>query len=131
MTSYEVVLERAGAPNHTIEVDERETILEAARRDGVRLPADCLKGTCTTCVGRVAGIEGEDESESEGEGNGKTTDSRPDAALAVDYRRPPQALDEHERADGYVLLCIALPRADCHIEVGPQVRAEVGDSPWR
>ncbi|ADD05655.1 ferredoxin (2Fe-2S) [Natrialba magadii ATCC 43099] len=125
MTSYEVVLERPGSPDHTLEVSKRETILEAARRDGVRLPADCLKGTCTTCVGRVVGVEGEDD------GDDETTDSRPDAALAVDYRRPPQALAGHERADGYVLLCIALPRADCRIEAGPQVRAEVGDSPWR
>ncbi|ELY98481.1 2Fe-2S iron-sulfur cluster-binding protein [Natrialba asiatica] len=142
MTSYDVTLERTEGPTQTIAVDERETILEAARRAGVRLPSDCRKGTCTTCVGRVLAVDGEPEPEPEAEAEAETepeletpsgdrSDHHPDAATAVDYRRPPRALDERERTDGYALLCIALPRADCRIEVGPRVRAEVGDSPWK
>lgn len=123
--THEVTLERTDGPNRTIEVDDGETVLEAARRAGVRLPADCLEGTCTTCVGRVVAVEGDDES-ADGD-----PDQRPDAGTAVDYRRPPRALEERERAEGYALLCIALPRTDCRIEVGPRVRAEVGDSPWK
>ncbi|WP_323172964.1 2Fe-2S iron-sulfur cluster-binding protein [Natrialba sp. PRR66] len=152
MTSYDVTLERTDGPTQTIAVNERETILEAAQRAGVRLPSDCRKGTCTTCVGRVVAVEAEPEPESEVETepeagaeveaeaeaepeletpSGDRSGHQPDAATAVDYRRPPRALEERERTDGYALLCIALPRADCRIEVGPRVRAEVGDSPWK
>lgn len=109
MTGYEVTLELAGQPDRTIAVNERETILAAARRAGVRLPADCHEGTCLTCVGRVLD---------------------PDSGNVVEYNRAPTALTADERATGYVLLCIAVPRTDCRIRVGPAVRSAVGDSPW-
>lgn len=125
MTHYDVTLERAGGSDRTIEVDESETVLEAAQRAGVRLPSDCRKGTCTTCVGRVLAVDGDREEADDSEPD------RLDVATAVDYRRPPRGLDESERAEGYALLCIAMPRADCRIQVGPRVRAEVGDSPWK
>lgn len=124
MRDYDVTLERTSGPTRTIAVSDDETVLEAAQRAGVRLPYDCRSGTCITCVGRLLGLEDGDES---GEGG---TDQPLDAAAAFTYRRPPQALTDGERADGYVLLCIAHPRASCRIEVGPRVRAEVGDSPW-
>ncbi|SFC29650.1 ferredoxin [Halobiforma haloterrestris] len=121
MTEYEVTLEWPDGGTDTVAVDSRDTVLEAAQREGIRLPADCRKGTCTTCVGRVVGVDGD----------GATGAIGPvDAAEAFDYRRQPAALTDGERADGYVLLCIALPRADCRVAVGPAIRAEVGDSPW-
>jgi ferredoxin len=116
MTGHDVTLEWPDGRRETVTVEPRETILEAALREGIRLPYDCRKGTCTACVGRVLEVDGED--------------GEPDAAAAVDYRRPPQALAESDRANGYALLCIAHPRADCRIEVGPMVRSQVGDSPW-
>ena len=115
MTRYDVTLEWTDGRSQTVPVAPQETVLEAAGREGVRLPYDCRKGTCTTCVGRVLEVDGAAER---------------DAAAAFDYRRSPEALTDEERADGYVLLCIAAPRADCRVEVGPMVRAEVGDSPW-
>ncbi|PGF16122.1 ferredoxin [Natrinema sp. CBA1119] len=124
MTEHDVTLERTDGPNRTIAVDEDETVLEATQRAGVRLPYDCRSGTCITCVGRLLALEDGDES---GEGE---RDQPLDAAAAFTYRRPPQALTDDERADGYVLLCIAYPRANCRVKVGPRVRAEVGDSPW-
>ena len=141
MTRYEVTLERADGPNRTIEVGDDETVLEAAQRAGVRLPYDCREGTCITCVGRLIGIEGEDEgaatdvgedvdSDADTDADGADGVDRPRDADAFAYRRSPAALTDRERADGYVLLCIAAPQADCRIEVGPRVRAEVGDSPW-
>jgi len=124
MTSHDVTLERLDGPNRTIEVGDDETVLEATQRAGVRLPYDCRKGTCITCVGRLLAIEdGASESDAGGAEQPRDTD-------AFTYRRPPAALTDRERADGYVLLCIASPRTDCRIEVGPRVRAEVGDSPW-
>lgn len=117
-TDYEVTLEWPDGRRETVAVEPRETVLDAALREGIRLPYDCRKGTCTACVGRVVAIEDE------------ASDGRPDAADAVDYRRPPRALEESDRADGYALLCVAQPRSDCRIEVGPMVRSQLGDSPW-
>lgn len=122
MTRRDVTLEWPDGREQTIAVDPRETVLEAARREGIRLPADCRKGTCTTCVGRLLALEGDDAAD-------ETAESV-DAAAAFDYRRPPQGLTASERADGYVLLCIATVTADCRVAVGPRIRAEVGDSPW-
>ncbi len=133
MTGYDVTLERPNGSDRTIEVGEGETVLEAAQRAGVRLPSDCRKGTCITCVGRVlaVGSESDEPEDIEPDAADDRGPDEIDVANAVDYRRPPQALEEDERADGYALLCIALPRADCRIRVGPRVRAEVGDSPWK
>lgn len=117
MTSYDVTLEWTDGRTRTLEVAESQTVLDAAQRIGARLPYDCRSGTCITCVGRLLGVE--DESE-----------GQPEDADAFAYRQSPRALTDEERADGYVLLCIAQPRADCRLEVGPRVRAEVGDSPW-
>ena len=133
MTRYDVVLERTDGPTETIEAGEDESVLEAAQRAGVRLPYDCREGTCITCVGRLLEIEdggegGGEESDADDDGDG--TGRSPDPADAFTYHRSPAALTDRERGDGYVLLCIARPRADCRIEVGPRVRAQVGDSPW-
>ncbi|WP_440766384.1 2Fe-2S iron-sulfur cluster-binding protein [Natronorubrum sp. DTA7] len=125
MTRYDVTLEWLDGRTETIGVENGQTVLEAAQQAGIRLPYDCRTGTCITCVGRV--LEAEDGAADAAEGE---TGRSFDVATAVDYRRSPRALSERERADGYVLLCIALPRIDCRIRVGPRVRAEVGDSPW-
>ncbi|WP_255169526.1 2Fe-2S iron-sulfur cluster-binding protein [Natrononativus amylolyticus] len=114
MTRHEVTLEWPDGRSRTVAVEPSETVLEAALREGVRLPYDCRKGTCTTCAGRVLAVE----------------DDALDVADAVDYRRPPRALEAGDLTDGYALLCIALPRSDCRIAVGPMIRSELGDSPW-
>ena len=129
MTRYDVTLEWTGGSTQTIEVSEDETVLEAAQRVGARLPYDCRKGTCITCVGRLIGLEG-GATDVDGGDRENETDASLDATDGFSYRRSPQALTDGERADGYVLLCIASPRTDCRIEVGPRVRSEVGDSPW-
>lgn len=116
MTSHDVILEWRGGRRHAVTVGHGETVLEAALRGGVRLPYDCQKGTCTACVGRLLAVDGDDI-----DGGARS---------AVDYRHVPQALSERERADGYVLLCIATPRADWRVAVGPTIRAELGDGPW-
>ena len=133
MTTYDVTLERTDGPNRTVEIAENETVLEAAGRAGVRLPYDCRKGTCITCVGRLLEIEGESEvtdTDADADADTDGTGHSPDPADAFSYRRSPAALTDREQADGYVLLCIAYPQTDCRIEVGSRVRAEVGDSPW-
>lgn len=132
MTTHEVILEWTDGRTRTIDVTERQTVLEAAQRVGARLPYDCRSGTCITCVGRLLALEDGESDGDEGESDGeeKGTERPPEVADAFAYRQEPRALTDDERDDGYVLLCIASPRADCRIEVGPRVRAEVGDSPW-
>ncbi|WP_114576793.1 2Fe-2S iron-sulfur cluster binding domain-containing protein [Saliphagus sp. LR7] len=111
---HDVTLEWPDGRSRTLAVEPRESVLDAALRKGLRLPYDCRKGTCTTCVGRVVAV----------------ADDAVDPASAMDHRRAPRALDPDDLADGYALLCIALPRADCRVVVGPTVRSELGDSPW-
>ncbi|MCU4926047.1 2Fe-2S iron-sulfur cluster-binding protein [Halobacteria archaeon AArc-dxtr1] len=129
MTQYDVTLEWPDGRTETVAVDPRETVLEVGLREGIRLPYDCRKGTCITCVGRVLAV-GEDDTGASDVVDTVDSSAAVNAADAFDYRRQPRALTERERRDGYVLLCIAVPRADCHVQVGPMVRAEVGDSPW-
>jgi CDP-4-dehydro-6-deoxyglucose reductase len=72
---------------------EGESILSAALRQGVMLPYSCKNGTCGSCKGRV--LSGE-----------------------VHYPfHPPLALERHEFAEGYALMCQAEPVEDLEIAV--------------
>lgn len=84
-----VVTNRDG---HVIEVEDGQTILEAAEADGVILPYGCRYGGCVTCAARL--VSGSVD--------------QPDAVGLKDYM-----------ADaGYVLTCVARPVSDCELEVG-------------
>ena len=87
--SYEVVVEPLGV---TIEVEEGQTLLDAALRDGVYLPHACGHGLCATC--KVDILEGEVE--------------HGDAS--------PFALMDMERDEGKCLACTATPQSDLVIE---------------
>ena len=131
-TDYDVTLEWPNGRTETVAVGARESILEAALREGIRLPYDCRKGTCTTCVGRVVAVDGDGDGETDADANADAAAQSDalDASRAVDYRRSPTALTDRDRANGYALLCIAIPRTNCRVEVGPRVRAGVEESPW-
>lgn len=78
--------------NQRFEVNEGETVLAAALRQGVVLPYSCHSGSCGTCKGRV--LSG-----------------------SVDYGTyQKKALTQAERAQGKVLLCQARPLGDLVIE---------------
>ncbi|ARS91432.1 2Fe-2S iron-sulfur cluster-binding protein [Natrarchaeobaculum aegyptiacum] len=83
-------LEQAGE-SVTIEVRADQSILEAARAEGLWLSADCQQGWCITCGARL--LEGE-----------------------VDHGDAKRYYPEDEAA-GFVLTCVAKPRADCILEV--------------
>ncbi|CAG0911761.1 unnamed protein product, partial [Cyprideis torosa] len=87
--SYEVTIEPLGA---TIEVEDGQTILDAALRAGVWLPHACCHGLCATC--KVQVVEGEVE--------------QGDAS--------PFALMDFERDEGKCLACCAIPESDLVIE---------------
>jgi ferredoxin len=66
-------------------------VLEAAIEAGVDMPYSCTVGGCGTC--RVRVLQGD---------------------LAMDE---PNCLSDQERAEGYVLACIARPASSCVVEV--------------
>ncbi|SFR60094.1 2Fe-2S iron-sulfur cluster-binding protein [Halogeometricum limi] len=83
-----------------------ESVLAAAEREGVRLPAGCRRGFCGTCTSYlVAGVVG--------------------------YDTEPRALRTRHRRRGYVLPCIARPETACTLRVGPEVVRELRQNPWR
>lgn len=76
-----------------IEVDEDETILEAALNQGVRLYYACKEGQCAACKNFC--LSGE-------------IDHDPYSNFA---------LSDQEHDEGFVLLCKAFPFSDCEIEI--------------
>lgn len=89
MTTHTV---RLGASGSAFQVDEGLTILEAALLAGLRLPNSCRNGTCRTCICRVA--------------HGAV-------AHTIDW---PGLLPE-EKAEGYVLPCVARPLSDVELDL--------------
>ncbi|MDX1724408.1 MAG: phenol 2-monooxygenase domain-containing protein [Pseudomonas sp.] len=87
--SYTVTIEPTG---EQIEVEEGQTILQAALRQGVWLPFACGHGTCATC--KVQVLEGEVEIGA----------------------ASPFALMDIEREEGKVLACCATVQSDVTIE---------------
>ena len=87
--TYNVTIEPTG---EIIEVEEGQTILQAALRQGVWLPFACGHGTCATC--KVQVVEGE----------------------ADHGAASPFALMDMERDEGKVLACCAMPMSDMVIE---------------
>lgn len=87
--TYEVTIEPTG---EVVEVDEGQTILQAALRQGVWLPFACGHGTCATCKCNL--LEGD-----------------------VDLgNASPFALMDMEREEGKILACCAIPESDLVVE---------------
>ena len=86
---YQVSIQPSG---HQFTVNDDETILEAALREGFSLPYGCRNGACGACKGRV--LSGQ-----------------------LDYgTHSPNALKEEERVQGRALFCRAKPLSDLTIE---------------
>jgi CDP-4-dehydro-6-deoxyglucose reductase len=77
---------------HSFDVEEHETILEAALRQGIGLPYGCRNGACGACRGKV--VSGE-----------VRTDGYAESALS-----------EQDRVQGYTLFCCAHAEGDVTIE---------------
>lgn len=94
--SYELTIEPLG---QTIEVEEGQTILDAALRAGIYLPHACCQGLCATCKVQV-------------------TDGEIDHGKASDF-----ALMDYEREEGQCLACCTTLESDITIE------AEIEEEP--
>jgi ferredoxin-NADP reductase len=75
--------------DRTVEIEPSQTLLEAAEGAGAAIPCMCRAGVCGACRTKV--VEGETECTSD-------------------------ALDEDDRANGYVLPCVTWAKSDCAIE---------------
>jgi ferredoxin len=96
--SYNVAIEFEGE-THELSVEEDEYILDAGLAAGLDMPFSCREGNCTTCTGKLKAGEVD---QSDG-----------------------TALDKEDREDGYVLLCSAYPREECHVEAGNEIQEEL------
>src|SRR5581483_9738229 len=73
-------------------VGDGETVLAAGLRQGLALPFGCQTGGCASC--RVRCLQGQ-----------------------VHYAIPPQALSPAETERGYILMCLARPASDLHLDL--------------
>ncbi|MEX3692584.1 2Fe-2S iron-sulfur cluster-binding protein [Paraburkholderia sp. BR14263] len=73
------------------------TLLEAAAFEGIRLPRMCRNGTCRACLCRV--VSG-------------------DVSFTIEW----PGLSREEKAEGYVLTCVAVARTDLVLDV-PEAEA--------
>ena len=89
----------------SFEVDARRTLLEALEAHGVSLPYGCRYGGCISCAARLV-------------------DGEVDQSTGV-------ALNGRQLADGYVLLCVALPLGDCTLEVGVESHDRLYRNPFQ
>ena len=87
--TYKVEIIHQGK-THNIQVNEEQTILQAAIDAGIELPYSCSAGVCTTCAAQV--LSGEVD-QSDGMG-----------------------VSPELQAEGYTLLCVAYPRSDLKLE---------------
>ena len=94
--SYQLTIDPLG---QTIEVEEGQTILDAALRAGIYLPHACCHGLCATCKIQV-------------------TDGEIEHGEASNF-----ALMDYERDEGKVLACCATLESDVTIE------AEIEEEP--
>jgi CDP-4-dehydro-6-deoxyglucose reductase, E3 len=96
--------------HHTLTVNDGETVLDAALREGRVIAYGCRNGACGTCKGKVL-------------------------AGSVDYgNHQPQTLTDDEKRAGYALFCQARPLTDLEIacrEIGAAGSIQIRRLPAR
>jgi ferredoxin len=103
---HTVTLVREDGEREGVDADECQTILTATTDGSVDVRYGCREGRCVSCTGLL--IDGE-----------------------IEHVTEPEALDAQHREEGFVLLCVSRPIADCRVEVGKHVLAEAFPHLWR
>lgn len=78
----------------TFAAPANQTLLLAGLAAGVALPWSCRNGSCRTCLAQL--VEGR-----------------------IEHRIPWPGLSREEKAEGWILPCVAEPRSDLALNVGP------------
>ena len=91
--TYSISIE-VDAVEHSFPCRSDQTVLAAAEAAGVMLPSSCCSGVCTTCAARL-----------------KSGSVEQSDAMGV---------REDLRADGFTLLCVALPCSDLRLLAGQE-----------
>lgn len=95
--AFNVQIEASG---HAFQVEDHESVLDAALRQGLALPYGCRNGACRSCKGKL--VEGE-----------------------IHYPEgTPKALTPLDTAQGWTLFCKAHPKSDLRIDVEEIVGAK-------
>ncbi|MDG2299596.1 MAG: 2Fe-2S iron-sulfur cluster-binding protein [Planktomarina sp.] len=100
--NYQVTI--SNRDNVTYKVDDRRSLLESLREQGVDLPYGCKYGGCITCAAKL-------------------TDG------SVDQRRQ-VALNNRQVNDGYVILCVARAKSDITLEIGVESHGALYRNPF-
>ncbi|MDQ3260438.1 MAG: 2Fe-2S iron-sulfur cluster-binding protein [Pseudomonadota bacterium] len=95
----------ANLGGQTFQVDGDKTLLNALEEHGVSLPYGCRYGGCISCAAKLL-------------------DGDVDQSAGV-------ALNGRQISDGYVLLCVALPRSDCTLNVGVESHDKLYRNPFQ
>lgn len=95
----------ANRGGRTVEVTGARPLLETLEEHGVSLPYGCRYGGCISCAAKL--LQGE-----------------VDQSAGV-------ALNGRQIRDGYVLLCVALPRSDCTLDVGVESHDRLYRNPFK
>lgn len=86
MTAPASVVIRLDRRKHTVEYHRGETILETARRGGLRPPSSCEAGNCATCMAHLD--------------------------TGTVEMRANNALTDEDLEDRYILTCQSVPTSD-------------------
>lgn len=100
--NYQVTI--SNRDNVTYKVDDRRSLLESLKEQGVDLPYGCKYGGCITCAAKLT-------------------------AGSVDQRRQ-VALNNRQVNDGYVILCVARAKSDITLEIGVESHGELYRNPF-
>jgi ferredoxin len=102
MTKVRITLANRGGAS--FRVDRGRPLLDTLEAHGVSLPYGCRYGGCISCAAKL--LSGE-----------------------IDQRAG-VALNGRQLADGYVLLCVARPLADCTFDVGVESHDRLYRNPF-
>lgn len=88
--TFRVTLQPSG---DSFEAAADETLLRSGLAAGLALPWSCRTGTCRTCISRLL--------------SGR-----------IEHTVPWPGLSSEEKAEGFILPCVAQPRSDCTVRPG-------------